>query len=439
MTTLWPVTAVPPEIKLARRRLLQILGAGAAVALAACESPGGPAPAATPGTPAPTPPPPTVQPTPPPTPAPTPPPPIEVSEPRPVVLDLELALSWPARPLGALAEGLDRTRWRASITPTAATSIDRLHGAASAADLVSPSDPAALAAAGALAVLPPGTVRAGRSSWHPAALATGNDSAHGVAALPLGMSARLFTYRSDLLQAPADLSAWRSAAAELARHDARFVRFAGVDLTPAVHDPRWLLFAGPECGSDGCYLRRGSEFFRSLFVDPGIAFRRDHPRADWPPSALAAGAAASGLDDWRRLRQMVRGTPLQGRLATAVAPQGLSALEGGGKLWLAVPAGSSGAGLDALADLDLHALSAAVAEAGGLLPTDVSALADLAAQDVNLSPLLDPQLRLYDWRTILGPVLGALAGVVHRALALGTQPVEELLGGFERAVAQSRR
>ena len=436
------MTAVPTEIKLARRRLLQMLGAGAAVTLAACEGPGRSAPAAAPEPPSPTPSPPILRPTPappaPPVPAQTPPP-IEESEPRPVVLELELALSWPARALGALAESLDRTRWRVSITPTAAAAIDRLHGAAAAADLVSPTNPAALAAKGALAVLPPGTVRAGRSSWHRAALATGNASDQSATALPLGMWAKLFTYRNDLLQPPADLPAWRSAAAELARHDERFVRFAGIDFTPAVHDPRWLLFAGPECGPDGCYSRRGSGFFRSLFTDPGIAFRRDHPRTDWPPSALAAGAAASGLEDWRRARRLVRGTRLQGRLATAPPPQGLSALEGGGELWLAVPAGSGGAGLEALADLDLHAIGAAVAEAGNLLPTDVSALADLAGDDANLSPLLDPQLRLYDWRMTLGPVLGALAGVTHRALALGTQPVEELLGRFERMVAQSPR
>lgn len=425
-----------------------MLGAGAAVVLAACDGPGRSAPPAATEPPPPTPSPPTLRPTPglPATPdppaAPAPPqtpPAIEVSEPRPVVLELKLALSWPARPLGALAESLDRTRWRASITPTAATAIDQLQGSAAAADLVSPTNPAALAAKGALAVLPPGAVRSGRSGWHRGALATGNAADQSAAALPLGMSAKLFTYRRDLLPPPADLPAWRSAAAELARHDERFVRFAGIDLTPAVHDPRWLLFAGPDCGPDGCYSRRGSGFFRSLFADPGIAFRRDHPRVEWPPSLLAAGAAASGLEDWRRVRRLIRGTPMQGRLATAPPPQGLSALEGGGKLWLAVPAGSGGAGLEALADLDLHAISAAVAEAGNLLPTDVAALAELAGEDVNLSPLLDPQLRLYDWRMTLGPVLGALAGVTHRALALGIQPVEELLGRFERAVAQSPR
>lgn len=436
------MTAVATEIKLARRRLLQMLGASAAVALAACDGPGRSAPAAATEPPSPTPSPPILRPAPAPPATPGPPPTplaIEVSEPRPVVLELELALSWPARPLGALAESLDGTRWQASITPTAATAIDQLHGAAAAADLVSPTYPAALAATGALAVLPPGTVRSGRSSWHRAALATGNAPDQSTAALPLAMSAKLFTYRHDLLPPPADLPAWRSAAADLARHDERFVRFAGIDLTPAVHDPRWLLFAGPDCGPDGCYSRRGSGFFRSLFADPGIAFRRDHPRTEWPLSALAAGAAASGLEDWRRVRRLIRGTPLQGRLATAPPPHGLGALEGGGKLWLAVPAGSGGAGLEALADLDLHAISAAVAEAGNLLPTDVSALADLAGEDANLGLLLDPQLRLYDWRMALGPVLGALAGVTHRALALGIQPVEELLGRFERTVAQSPR
>ena len=350
-----------------------------------------------------------------------------------------MALPWPARPLGALADHLARTRWRASITPTAAADVDRIQGTAAKADLISPSNPAALAAAGALAVLPTGTVRAGRSSWHPAALATGNASDHPTAALPLGMTAKLFTYRSDLLKPPEDIAAWRLVAADLARHDERFVRFAGIDLTPAVHDPRWLLFAGPECGPDECYSRRGSEFFRSLFSDPGIAFRRDHPRTGWAPSWLAAGAAASGLDDWQRIRRLVRGSPLQGRLATAAAPLGLGALEGGGRLWLAVPAESGGAGLEALADLDLRALGAAVAAAGDLLPTDVSTLADQADQDSNLRPLLDPRLRLYDWRTTLSPALGALAGVTHRALALGPQPVEELLGGFEQAVAQSLR
>ena len=433
MTTLWPVTAVPPEIRFARRRLLQVLGAGAAVALAACDGPGRSAPAVVPGPQSPG----ALQATP--IPPATPAPAIEVSEPRPVVLELQLALAWPARPLGALAESLYRTRWRASITPVTATATDRLHGATATADLISPTNPAALAARGGLAVLPRGTVRAGRSSWHRGALATGNVSDQEAAALPLGMWAKLFTYRTDLLQPPADLPAWRAAATDLARHDERFVQFAGIDLTPAVHDPRWLLFAGPECGPEGCYSRRGSAFFRSLFADPGIAFRRDHPRTDRPPSGLAGGAAASGLEDWSRVRRLVRGTPLHGRLATASAPRDLSVLEGGGKLWLAVPAESGGAGLDALADLDLHAISTAVAEAGNLLPTDVSALADLAADDANLNPLLDPQLRLYDWRMSLGPALGALAGLTHRALALGTQPVEELLDRFERMVAQSPR
>ena len=438
--------AVPPDNKFARRRLLQILGAGAAVALAACQVPGRSAPAAVPGpTPPPPPPPPTLRPTEKPTAAPTPPEPpppppaIEVSEPRPVVRELELALSWPARPLAALADELARTRWRASITTTATTTIDPHGGALAGADLISPGDPAALAAAGSLAALPPDTVGAGRPGWHGAALATGNVADQGITALPLAMSARLFTYRSDLLEPPTDLTTWRRAVAGLARHDERFVRFAGIDLTPAAHDPRWLLFAGPECGPRDCYSRRGTEFFRSLFADPGIAFRRDHPRTHWPPRALAAGAAASGLDHWPRTRRLVRGTPLQGRLTTAAAPQGISALEGGGKLWLAVPAESGGAGLDALADLDLGSLSAAVAAAADILPADVSALADLADQDAALDPLLDPGLRLYDWRTTLGPGLGALAGLTHRALALGPQPVGELLARFELAVTKSRR
>ena len=436
---------MPPETRLARRRLLQVLGAGAAVALAACNGAARSAPTPTPAPPPPSPSP-TRQPTPSPTttpvptPTPVPPPPtptLEPVEPLPVVRELVFALSWPARPLGALAEHLARTRWRASIAPTPPAAIDRFQGAAAHADLVSPTDPAGLAAAGELAALPPGTVGVG-SSWHPAALASGNLAGEAAAALPLGFWARVFAYRSDLLRPPADLSAWRLAAAGLARHDARFVRFAGIDLTPAVHDPRWLLFAGPECGPDGCYSRPGAEFFRSLFDDPGIAFRRDHPRTDWPPSALAAGAAASALEDWQRVRRQVRGTRLQARLATAAAPSGLAALEGSGELWLAAPAGSGGAGLDALADLDLNALSAAVAAAGDLLPTDLAALADLAGQDANLDPLLDPQLRLYDRRKLLGPALGALAGLTHRALALGRQPVDELLGRFERAAAQTR-
>lgn len=360
---------------------------------------------------------------------------IEVSEPRPAVLELELALSWPAGPLGALVEVLEGTRWRASIIPTAPASIDQLGGNAATADLISPTAPAALAVRGRLAELPP---EAGGLGWHPAALATGNISDQHTTALPLGMWVKLFIYRSDLLEPPTNLFAWRAAAAALARHDERFVRFAGVDLVPAVDDPSWLLFAGPECGPDGCYSRSGSAFFRSLFADPGIAFRRDHPRTDRPPSALAGGTAASGLDDWRRIRQLVRGTPLQGRLATAAPPQGLGTLEGSGKLWLAVPAGSDGSGLEALSDLDLRALSAVAAEAGNLLPTDVSTLADLAGEDPNLIPLLDSKLRLFDWRLALGPVLGALAGVIHRALALGTQPVEETLARFEQAVAQSR-
>ena len=431
---------MPPGIRFGRRRLLQILGTGAAAVLAACESPDRSVPASVTGTPSPVPPSAAATPESAPTAAPTPPPATIVPEnPRPAVAELELALSWPARPLGALAEQLGRTRWRVSITPTATTTIDRLAGAAATADLISPSDPVALAAAGSLAELPAGMVRAGPSTWHPGALSTGNRSDQGITALPLGMEARLFTYRRDLLDPPEGLAGWRQAAAELARHDERFVRFAGVDLTPAVHDPRWLLFAGPDCGPEDCYSRPGVEFFRSLFADPGIAFRRDHPRSDWPPSALAAGAAASGFDDWWRISRLVRGTPLQHRLATAAAPSGLGTLEGGGRFWLAVPRVSGSAGLDALADLDLHALSAAVASAGNMLPTDVSVLADLAGEDANLRPLLDPQLRLYDWRAALGPVLGALAGITHRALALGPQPVDELLGRFEQAVAGNRR
>jgi hypothetical protein len=356
-----------------------------------------------------------------------------------VVRELKLALSWPARPLEALEESLGRSRWRASISPTAATMTDQLSGAAAGADLVSPGDPIALAAAGLLAELPPAAARQGSSNWHRAALATGNISDQNPTGLPLAMRARLFTYRSDLLGPPPDLDAWRSAAAELTRHDERFVRLAGIDLTPAVDDPRWLVFAGPWCDPGACSLRQGAEFFRSLFADPGIAFRRDHPRTEWPPLALAAGGAASGLGDWLHVKRLIRGTPLAGRLATATAPSGLDTLEGGGRLWLAVPAGSEGAGLEALTDLDLPALSTAVAAAADLLPTDAPALSELVAQDANLRPLVEPGLRLYDWRLALGPVLGALAGVTNRALALGPQPVAGLLDRFEQAVAQSRR
>ena len=108
-------------------------------------------------------------------------------------------------------------------------------------------------------------------------------------------------------------------------------------------------------------------------------------------------------------------------------------------MWLAVPQGRSGVGAEALADLDLHALSVGVAAAVPMLPSDASALADLVASDPNLGPLLDPRLRLYDWRLALGPRLGSLAGVMHRALALGRTPVAELLAHFEQALAGDYR
>ena len=428
-------TAVPPAERFSRRRLLGFLGAGAGAVLAACDSPGRRRPLTVAATPSPPPPP---TPPPPATPTAAPPPApvvIEPAEPQPIVREIELVLSWPPDAIAALAQNLGRTGWRASVTRAGPAAIDRLAGPAATADLVSPADPRALAAEGRLRALPPA---AGRAGWHPAALATGNLPDQSPAALPLALAARLFTYRSDLLRPPPDLPAWRLAAAAAARHGERYVRFAGIDLTPAAHDPRWLVFAGPECGPGECYSRRSAGFFRSLFADPGIAFRRDHPRTEWPPSALAAGAAASGLEDWARTRRLVRGTPLQGRLATAPAPFGLNALEGGGRLWLAAPAESEGAGPDALAEFDLPALGDAVAAALDLLPSSVRGLADRAAEDANLAPLLDLELRLYDWRPALGPDLGALAGVTHRALALGPRPVGEVLDRFERAVAQSR-
>ncbi len=418
----------PLADRLARRRLLRILGAGAAGLLAACEIPGGAPPESTA--------PPAAAPPAAPTPVPSVPAGAETPSPQPIALRLELALSWPSQALAALAQNLGQSRWRASITPTSQAAIEQLTGATAEADLVSPADPARMAAAGRLRALPPGLVWAGRSSWHSEALASGNPSADEIVGLPLGLRARLFTYRQDLLGPPADLAEWRAATAALTRHDERFVRFAGIDLTPAMNDPRWLVFGDRECGRGGCYSADGAKFMRSLFVDPGVAFRRDHPRTEWPLSALAAGAAASGFSDWPRLQRQVTGSRLRSRLATANAPAGLTALEGGGRLWLAVPQGSRGAGLEALAELDLHALSTGVAAAAQMLPSDVSALADMAARDANLGPLLGPRLRLYDWRLGLGPRLGSLAGVTHRALALGRRPVEELLIQFKQALAQ---
>ena len=260
----WWAETAELATRVARRRLLQIAAAAGVTLLAACD------PAATDSAPPPLPPA-TL----------TPPLAAETAMPLPVAQPLELALSWPRRAQVALAEILERTSWRVSITPTSPAAIEQLTGAASGADLVSPADPASMAAAGRLQTLPRGTVMASGSSWHPEALASGNSGAE-IVALPLALRARLFTFRTDLMDRPADLAEWRSAAAALVRHDDRDVRFAGIDLTPAMHDPRWLLFGDRDCGRGGCYSPAGVEFLRSLFVDPGIAFRRDHPRAEWP-------------------------------------------------------------------------------------------------------------------------------------------------------------
>ena len=111
--------------------------------LAACD------PAATDPAPPPTPPPPATR---------APPLAAEPAMPLPVAQPLELALSWPRRAQVALTEILERTSWRVSITPTGPAAIEQLAGAASGADLVSPADPARMAAAGGCRLY-----RAGRS------------------------------------------------------------------------------------------------------------------------------------------------------------------------------------------------------------------------------------------------------------------------------------
>lgn len=352
---------------------------------------------------------------------------------RPAVVSrrLKLALAWPDAAITELLLAFTRSGLApADIVTRDRWAIGRLEGAAAGAELISPPNPQGMARGGHLQSLDPVLGEAAKAAWHRPGLATINRPG-AFHVLPLALTARPLVIRTDLLSAPTDLTELRESAGALTRRDQRFVTFAGIDLSPATHDPQWLLFAGGNRQPATGYSRGRTEVFRSFFHESGLAFRRDHAGDGQRLSAIAGGKAAMAFAHWPTLRRQLAGSRLSWQLAVVPTPTGISAIEGGGRYGLAVPAGADPVGLDALARLDGQLASAAVARASVMAPANLAALRAARATDRQLGFLLDPELALYDWRLWPDKSVSGLAGTLNRAVALGSEPVGQLLDRFE--------
>ena len=360
------------------------------------------------------------------------------ARPAVVVRRLKLALAWPDAVISELLLAFARSGLApADIVTRDRWAIGRLEGAAAGADLISPPNPQSMARGGHLQSLDPVLGEAAIAAWHRPGLATINRPG-AFHVLPLALTARPLVIRTDLLSAPIDLTELHESAGALTRRDQRFVTFAGIDLSPATHDPQWLLFAGGTRQPATGFSRGGSEMFRSFFHDPGLAFRRDHAGGSQRLSAIAGGRAAMAFALWPTLRRQLTGSRLRWQLTVVPTPAGISALEGGGRYGLAAPAGAGPVGPDALTRLDGQLASAVVARAGAMAPANLAALRAARDTDRQLDFLLDPELALYDWRLWPDKSVSGQAGTLNRAIALGSEPVGQLLDRFESWILRSR-
>ena len=343
--------------------------------------------------------------------------------------ELRLALAWPDRAIAAFVGALPRGT--SGVQPVLLTrdptAIAQIAGPAADAHLVSALNPRLLANG---ARLQPFNEPELDRRFHAGALASVNSNGQKLI-MPLALQARPLVYRTDVLSAPSTLSQLRTTARQITRRNERFITFAGLDLAASVHDPQWLLFAGASCEPASGFSRSGVEEFRAFFREPASAFRRDHHGGDWRLPAIAIGRAAMAFADLFALKSNLAGSALFDQLSVAPLPGQLRALEGGGRLCVAIPASSGEMATAALERLNWARISRAVAKAAGMAPTAMEGLLGVAKSDRRMSYLTDLATPLFDWRLWPGKDAAAAAGLLNRALALGETPISDLLANFE--------